>query len=62
MLLSLENCDSETVSNETDPGDSPLSSLGSLAVSTMDAANRYNGNCVILKSSMQQWEGGGGDT
>lgn len=42
MLLILENCDSETVSNETDPGDSLLTSLASLALSTMDAANRYD--------------------
>lgn len=42
MLLILENCDSEAVSNETDPGDSLLTSLTSLALSTMDAANRYN--------------------
>lgn len=44
MLLRLENCDSETVSNETDPGDSLLSALASLTalVSAMDGANRYN--------------------
>lgn len=59
MLLRLENCDSETVSNETDPGDSLLSSLASLTalVSTMDGANRYNWNCVIFKPILQLWGG-----
>lgn len=52
-----ENCDSETVSNETDPGDSRLSSLASLTVPVfaMDAVNHYNRKCVIFKSVVQQW-------
>ena len=57
MLLRLENCDSETVSNETDPGDSLHSALASLSalVSAMDRANRYN--CVIFKIVVQPWWG-----
>lgn len=56
MPLRLENSDSETVSNETDPRDSLLSRLWPLPLSAMDGANaRYNGNCVIFKPIVQQW-------
>lgn len=58
-LMLQENCDSETVSNETDPGDSLLSSPASLTapVPAMDGVNHYNWNCVIFKSIVQQWGG-----
>lgn len=62
MLLRLENCDSETVSNEKDPGDSLLSALASLTapVSAMDGVNHYNWNCVVFEIIVSQrggrWE------
>lgn len=64
MQLQLDNCDRETSSNETDPGDSLLSSLALLtAVAVpMDGAKCYDWKRVILKpielppQTMRQWE------